>query len=301
MTKGLRFSGLREEFQRYLLEVRGMSERSIKKHLQAFGWFGRFLAEKRVRLARNVSLDFAYEFLEQKSQGCSQRHVKALHGGVRHVLRFLYYIGELRRNIAESMMVPGTWRLAHIPRSFSNDEVNIMIAGLRPETSYDHRECLVILLFICYGLRLKEVADLCLDDIDWGKKTVTVRERKNDMPLVLPLLPQVETALRGYLAHFRPSGLKTRRLFVTIKRRSRAPLGEQAIHEIVKKFLKRCGLEGCATKFRHTLATHLINKGVGLESIGAVLGHRCSDSTRIYAKVHWEALREVAQNYSLNV
>lgn len=297
--KGLPFLELEDEFRRYLLEVRGNSPRSIRKHLLAFRQFGEFLKSRRVRAAQRVSLRLVYGFLEQRSRGRARRYVQTLQGSMRHIIRFLHFARALPEDFSTQMIVPHVWKLADVPKAFSDEELARMLASLTAETPYDHRERLVMLLFICYGLRLGEVTRLGLGDVDSRKKTITVRERKNRVPLVLPLLPPVEEALRGYLEHFRPSDLKTTRLFVTIKRRSRAPLHEMAVHEIIKKFLRRCNVKGCATNFRHTLATHLINKGASLEVIRALLGQQSSESARIYAKVHWEALQEVAQNHSL--
>jgi len=217
------------------------------------------------------------------------------------VLRFLYFAGELRIDLSKQLITPLVWTLADIPESFTEPEIACMLENLRRETPYKYRERAIMLLLICYGLRLGELTHMKLDDIDWQDKTITIRERKNGVPLVLPILPSVEKALKDYLAYSRPKGLKTRRLWVTIHLRSKAPLNKRGIHRIVKKFLQRCGMDGSATKFRHTLATYLVNSGVSLNAIGKLLGHQKLDSSRIYAKVHWEALREVAQNYSLDM
>ena len=299
--KDIALSQLENDFRSYLVGVRALSERSLPRRIRTFRRLTRFLADRRVRSARRVSLELIYEFLAGCASGNSRRHAKTVHEDVRSILRFLHFAGRLRKDLAAHLIAPCVWRLADVPNAFSGRELTRMLSSLKAETPYDHRERLVMLLFICYGLRLGEVTRLELGDFDLCMKTLTVRERKNIDPLVLPLLPAVEDALGGYLEHFRPPGLKTRRLLVSIKRRSRAELMTTGIHEIVKKFLRRCGLQGSATKFRHTLATYLINSGARLEAIQAVLGHRRSDSTRIYAKVHWEALREVADNYSLGL
>jgi site-specific recombinase XerD len=294
-------SALEEEFRGYLREVRSYAPDSMRGHLGTFRRFARFLDAQGVASARCISPDLGYEFLERCVRGKSRRHAKASYQAVRSVLQFLHFSGRHPQDLSRTMTAPCIWRFAHIPKAFSEAEISHMLGHLRAETPYDHRERLVMLLFIVYGLRLGEVTNLSLDDIDLTNKTITVRERKNTVPLVLPLLPVIEEALQGYLAQFRPTGLETSQLFVTIKRRSRAPATWQAIHTVVKKFLVRVGVEGSSIRFRHTLATHLINRGVGLEAIQALLGHRHVDSTRIYAKVHWEALREVAENDSMSL
>lgn len=293
------FSYLEEAYRRHLSEVRALSSSLVKARLRTFRRFRDFLKTKRVRSARRVSLDLAYEFFERSTWAHNRNAIRKLHGGIRSILRFLHCAGILAEDLSRQMITPRVWELADIPQAFSDKEVARMLANLRAGAPYEDRERVVILLFLCYGLRLGEVTQLRLDDIDWKRKMITVRERKNRAPLILPLIPRVEQALRDYLAHLRPGDLSSGRLLVAIGYSSQRPLTVDATCLILKKFLRRCGLDGYATRFRHTLATRLINDGASLEAIQGLLGHRRLDSTRIYAKVHLRPLREVADNYSL--
>lgn len=299
MVKSPFISELEDEYRRYLSEVRSLSPRSIENHIKLFRRFGDFLKARRVRAARRVSLSLTYAFLEECARTNARKSMRTIHWYIRSILRFLHFRRILPTDLSGRMITPRSWKLADLPAAFSEKEIARMLANLRAKTPYDQRERAVMLLFMCYGLRLGEATGINMDDVDLHRKTITIRQRKSGAPLVLPLLPQVEEALLGYREHARPKNLKTRRLFVSIRRRKRARLKWMGIYHIIKKFLRRCGLEGSATKFRHTLATRLINSGVRLEAIQAVLGHQLSDSTRVYAKVHWKALREVAENHSL--
>lgn len=304
--KGPPFSSLEDQYRRYLADVRALRPASIKNHIGTFRWFDRFLKTRRIRAARRVSVDLAYAFLEERGRSCTRGSMSAIHGWIRSILQFLYFAKILPVDLAAKLIPVRTWKLAHLPQAFSTGELARILSELRDETPRGHRERAVMTLFIFYGLRLGEVAGMCLDDIDWRRKTIRIRERKNNVPLVLPLLPPVEEALRGYLTRFRPPDTRTERLFVSVDRRSadrksRAPLRGPGIYEIIRKFLRRCGLKGSANRFRHTLATRLVNEGLDFHTLAAILGHRSSDSTLIYAKVQWEKLREVAENYSLRL
>lgn len=301
MARNRVFLKLEEDFTRYLLGVRGLRYRTIEDYVPIFRRFGNFLKSKGVSAARRITLNLAYEFFEKLAAGCSRKSIKTIGVTVRHILRFLYFTGELSNDLSKQIITSRVWNLADVPKSFTESETARMIENLRYETPYDRRESAIALLLICYGLRRGELANIMMDDIDWQSKTITIHERKNGPPLVLPILPSVEKALKDYLAYSRPKELKTRRLWISIHLRNKTPLNERGIHRVVKKFLRRCGTDGSVTKFRHTLATYLINSGVSLNAIGELLGHQSLDSTRIYAKVHWEALREVAQNYSLDM
>lgn len=224
--KGPSFSELEGRYRRYLASARGLSPASIANHIWVFRKFRDFLKARRVRAARRVTLDLAYAFLEQLAHGYARRSMATMHGSVTRILRFLRFSRIAPRDLSEDMIAPRTWSLSGIPKGFTDDDIAHMLTAFRTETPYDYRERAVMVLFIYYGLRPGEVRQMTLDDIDWRNKTITIRERKNRMPLVLPLLPPVEEALRGYLEHFRPHGLRTRSLFVTIARRSRAPFKE---------------------------------------------------------------------------
>ena len=109
--------------------------------------------------------------------------------------------------------------------------------------------------------------------------------------------PDVGQALAAYLQHDRPR-CSTRRLFVT----QRAPIAGLctgcAIVKTVTRALKRAGIVSerkGGYLFRHTLATEMLGRGASLREIGEVLRHRKADTTRIYAKVDFAALRKLAQ------
>ena len=74
--------------------------------------------------------------------------------------------------------------------------------------------------------------------------------------------------------------------------------GPSAVCEVARQALRRAGLRPAgrvaAHIFRHSLATRMIRSGASLEEISQVLRHRKIDSTRLYAKVEFEALRGVA-------
>jgi site-specific recombinase XerD len=297
-TRSPAFASLERAFFQYLCEVRALSPVSVAKHIYHFRRFRDFLRTKRVVAARRVSLEHAYAFFEYLACTNGRKSMAIIHWHIRDIYRFLHFKQILAGNAVDHMMTPRSWRLSRLPKGFSEDELACMFTHLRSETPRDHRELMMMMLLICYGLRRSELTRINTNDINWRDNTITIHERKNRIPLVLPLLPPVGEAITGYLEHFRPKGLKTRRLLVTIYAGKCAPAMPHLVDDVVGRFLRRCGIKGASGRFRHTLATRLINAGVDLPTIQGLLGHRHSDSTLIYAKVHWEALREVAENSS---
>ncbi len=249
---------LEPEYRDYLSEVRALRPISINRLVGIFRRFRNFLVTKRVRSARRISLDLVYEFLERCCRGLARSGAGSIENGVRSFLKFLHFARILPRDLTKGMIMPWAWSLSDVPDSFSDSELATMFAELRSDTRHDLRERAVVTLFICYGLRHNEVRLLKTGDVDFRAKRITVRERKNRVPLVLPLLPLAEEAIRDYLDRARPARSDSKRLIIALNRGHGPTLSRQMVWNILKGFLKRCGIDGSARKFRHTLATRLI-------------------------------------------
>src|SRR6202022_449409 len=142
------------------------------------------------------------------------------------------------------------------------------------------------------GLRKGEFLDLTVDSVVqigaayWLH--VPLGKLRNDR--YIPLHPQLKDLLDEWLAR-RPAGLRSRYLFVEHGQR----IGHNRVDRAVAHVSASAGI-GHVTphQLRHTLATQAINRGMSLEAIAALLGHRSMRMTMVYAKI---ANRTVADEY----
>lgn len=153
----------------------------------------------------------------------------------------------------------------------------------------------MFLLVTTYGLRTSEVAALRLDDINWRAGRLCISRRKTVTPLVLPLTTEVGAAVAEYLRRDRPK-LPDREVFLRV----RAPAGKlkpTAVTEAFQGWTRRSGLiipfQGPHC-LRHSLAVHLLREGTSLKAIGDLLGHRSSEATCVYLRLHVDDLRDAA-------
>ena len=159
----------------------------------------------------------------------------------------------------------------------------------------DVRDRAILLLLAVYGFRAGEVAALRLDDVDWEHDRLTVRRSKPGRSQVYPLMPVVGQAIIRYLKEARPRRA-CRELFLKI----RAPIGpmtSKSLYGVVAERIKRLGIHVPRRGphvLRHACAGHLMARGLSLKEIADHLGHRSLTSTRVYAKVDLQGLREVA-------
>ena len=142
------------------------------------------------------------------------------------------------------------------------------------------------------GMRKGEFRDLTVDAVvQIGSAYwlhVPVGKLRSDR--YIPLHPQLKDLLDGWLAE-RPAGLRSKYLFLDHGRR----IGKQRVDRAVAEVAAAAGV-GHVTphQLRHTLATQAINRGMSLEAIAALLGHRSMRMTMVYARI---ADRTVADEY----
>jgi site-specific recombinase XerD len=214
---------------------------------------------------------------------------------VRSVLRYLRQEGQVSSDLASLVAAPRRYADATLPIGLAPDQVLRVLNGVDRSTSIGVRDHSMLTLLSIYGMRASEVAALRLDDVDWKIDQIQIAQSKGRRKLVLPLIPEAGDAILAYIRDGRPMS-QHRELFI----RHKAPYSRMtspAVYQIVRKALDCAGVESLRRGphlFRHTQATAWIRGGWSLKAVGDLLGHRCADTTRIYAKVAIEDLREVA-------
>ena len=158
------------------------------------------------------------------------------------------------------------------------------------------RARVLLLLFAIYGLRTSEATGLLVNDIDWKKKTFTVRRSKTYTIQQFPISPALETALRRYLKDGRPH-CESEFLLVTHKWPFRR-LDSGAVSQDIHLRMQSLGIQSVRygpIALRHSCATRLLSKDMTLQEIADFLGHKDSLSVGIYAKHDLAALKKVAR------
>ena len=130
------------------------------------------------------------------------------------------------------------------------------------------------------GLRLSELCDLRLGDLDLVGQRVAVREGKGKRDRIVPLSATTVTALRDYLAA--RSVAQTDHLLIFRQQAIKPGL----VQARLRRYGKAVDVKVSPHRLRHTLATRLVNTGMDIVSIQRLLGHEKLETTLIYAHVH---------------
>lgn len=281
-----------QQLETYLLEDRGLTSTTVVRRL---GVARRFLAALDVRdlaaLGR-ISTSAISGFIVHEARSQSVGSTKLLVSHLRSLLRFLHVRGYCRQLAAAVPAVAGH-RLARLPRFIPWGEVQKLLDSCDLRTPAGLRDHAVVLLLARLALRAGEVAALELGDVHWVAGTIFVRG-KGSRHCCLPLSQDVGAAIARYLEAGRPP-TKSRRLFV----RCFAPhgdFGSGTVNSLIQRACRRAGLpRRSAHQLRHSAATQMLRSGASLQAVAEALRHRSLDTTAIYAKVDYQALRSLAR------
>ena len=139
------------------------------------------------------------------------------------------------------------------------------------------------------GLRLSELINLRIRDIDSKRMVVVIKQRKGAKDRLVPLSPKLLALLRRYFLEYKPQTY----LF---EGQSGGKYGRRSVQQIFHKARVAAGIKKNASlhTLRHSYATHLLDAGVNLRSIQVLLGHFSSKTTEIYthiSKAHIQKIR----------
>jgi integrase/recombinase XerD len=138
------------------------------------------------------------------------------------------------------------------------------------------------ILMICYsgGLRLSEVANLKLTDIDSTRMQIRVEQSKGKKDRYTLLSSKLLTILNDYIKIYKPKNY----LFEGAKK---GKYSVSSIQNIMKTSVERAGIkkEVSVHTLRHSFATHLLENGTDLRYIQSLLGHENSKTTEIYTHI----------------
>lgn len=280
------------EYRTFLLTVRGLSATTTGQHARTVKALIDFACPDPQRLARLRQQDIE-AFVERSGTVMSRPSLQHEIAHLRSFLRFCADRGYTKSKL-DVIDMPRVYRGELPPRALDWPMVCKLLDSIDTSAPEGLRDHAILYLMAHFGLRPSEVAALTVDAIDWTAGKVRVEQRKTRSSIILPLDEQARRVIRRYLDARRPDS-PWKEIFLKV-RCPPDPIKAATIDDIFSKRLRLSGLSVTASgpySLRHSFAMRLLQKGVGIKTIGDLLGHRSLESTCVYLRLHVEALREV--------
>ena len=193
-----------------------------------------------------------------------------------------YYSGTYKRKFFVDL--PRSKKAKKLPVVLSRDEIGKMIAHT---TNPKHRT-MVEILYAC-GLRVSELVNIKIKDIDIDRKMLHIREAKGGKDRYVPLPKKLQSVIKAQQSLKEPGEY----LFTS---RQRSKMATMSISKVVAQAARRVGIIKSVSPhtLRHSFATHMLENGVNLRYIQSMLGHARLETTQIYTKVAVNKFNEIS-------
>lgn len=258
------------------LRLKNYSPNTLKNYRSHFIsfllWFGDI---KPSLITKNMIMD--YLVMLRRKENWSSTHQNQ----VINAVKFFYEkVLKQPRTVYDLPRAKKEWKL---PPVFAEEEVKNILLALE---NLKHKTILC-LAYAC-GLRVSEIVNMKLKDIDSKRMVITIRQGKGRKDRQVMLSEKLLVLLREYFKEYKPKAW----LF-------EGQYGEQytsrSVEEIIKKAKAKAGVtkKGSIHALRHSFATHLLEGGTDLISIKELLGHNSISTTSIYTHVSKKQLNKI--------
>lgn len=285
-----------EHFRHYLRDTCGLAESTCSsrvKHVSSLltQCFGLGAVDNSQMTAQDIEDCFVDYATRLKPVSLA-----VIRTNLRSYLRFRALRGDRNQNLVAALPLIANYSHANLPKSLTEDQLDRLLQAFDLNNPVGLRDYGIARCLIDLGLRGHEVAQLSLESVDWSAGVLTITHSKTQRVQQLPLPVQTGQAIAQYLRHGRPT-TANRRLFVRHRAPIDAPLSVSAIRNTIFRAFRRCGLDEYLYRshaLRHSLAIRLQRSGASVKEIADALRHRNLQTTKVYAKVDLEKLRQVA-------
>ena len=259
------------------LQRRNYSPSTTRQYLRDIAAFAKHFHRSPDRLGAEQIRDYQLFLIHEKKLAWST------YNQIVCALRF-FYIKVLKRTFLLAD-IPFTRKQQKLPSILSQQEV----AQLLVAPNHLKTRALLMLIYSA-GLRRSEAAHLLVSDIDSERMTITIRQGKWQKDRVVMLSPVLLQTLQQYWRYEHP------KVWLFPGATPGQPISGNDVFGVFKNALRRAGITKPVSphSLRHAFATHMLEAGVDLRTIQALLGHRSLKTTSRYLHVSPQQLHATA-------
>ncbi len=205
--------------------------------------------------------------------------------------------GYTANNPSRLLRVPKTF--AKIVETFTDDQIQRLLGAVDIKEVNGFRDLCIMLLLLDTGIRLTELINLEIPDLDLERGEIKIRG-KGGKERIVPVGAKVQKALWKYIHRYRPESAhpNVQNLFLSIQGYG---LSGSRVYRVIAGNGKKAGLQGvrCSPHtFRHTFAKNFLLNGGDLFTLQKILGHSTLDVVRLYVNFTFEDIKVQHRKYS---
>lgn len=285
------------EFIDFIRLEKGLSQNTIQSYKRDLTQYHDYLSEQKLKHIDNVDrMVIQKYFATLKDEGKSSKTIARLAATIRSFHQFA--IREKYAVKDPTILIETPKYEQKLPDVLSEQEVNQLLTFPHMTNARDERDRAMLELLYGTGVRVSELIQLKVEDVNLTMGFVRVFGKGNKERIV-PLGDQLMKLLKHYIQEVRPNLLKKQITDVLFLNARGGALTRQGFWKILKKI----GLEKGITKtltphtLRHSFATHLLENGADLRAVQEMLGHSDISTTQLYTHISKKQIRDMYLTY----
>ena len=282
----------------YIIELKTIKQRdkdtTVNSDSEDIYKYLEYMESKNISSALDISYNNLLDYLKYLDD--NKYEVSSVARKIVSIKAFHKYLSENYNvvDISTKINTPKFYR--KLPNILTIEEVDNLL-DIKLDTPFDYRNKAMLELMYSSGLRVSELINLELSDIDLNNNYVRCFG-KGSKERIVPVGEYSSKYLSIYINEYRDSmkkGYYTEKIFLNNHGKE---MTRQGFFKIIKKIAKDKDINKNITPhmLRHSFATHLLNNGADLRTIQEMLGHSSISTTQIYTNVTNDILKE---NYDL--
>ena len=280
-----------DEFIDYLRFEKKYSENTISSYKRDLNKINSYLKKDFIKLTKADIQKYIQNLSKNESSNTISRTISSL----KSFYKFLEINKYTNTNPLTTIISPKTAR--KLPKVLSEEEVNKLL-DINLNNDFDYRNKAMLELMYSSGLRVSELINLTVNDVDLKNSLVRIFG-KGSKERIVPLNDYATETLNNYILYHRPKLFKQKENNYLFLNNHGNQMTRQGFFKTLKKIAKEKGIKSELSPhtLRHSFATHLLKYGADLRSIQELLGHSDISTTQIYTHITNEMLEKNYHEY----
>ncbi len=283
-----------KEFKIYLEKIKGYSLYTIKNYELDLNDYISFCKKNNINIYKATYFDIKNYLVKLYEKDYKKTSISRRISALRSFYSYLYDEEKVDKNIFKYISIPKKEK--KLPKYITNDEIDTIFNIPDLNSPIGVRNRLILELLYGSGIRVGELCNIKLKDINMNDKTIRIFGKGKKMRIAY-YGSKCSEILDLYINEYRNILLnnKTNEYLIVGAYKKDKPLTTRMIEIIINDIIEASAIKKNISPhtLRHTFATHLLNEGCDILIVKELLGHSSLDTTGIYTHVSNERLRKV--------
>lgn len=297
-TKSTCPSCFQPAFENYIEYIMNFdyADSTIKEFRFTTIMFLKYLSNHGINTFKILTPVIITDFFKDKSY-YSKSYLKIMVKCLRRFLNYLYFEKYIDGDLSFALPEIHLIRNAFLPPIIDPTDIDELLRSIDTSLPIGKRDYAILMIAAKTGLRTSDIKRLSIHDIDWREHTISIIQKKTQIPLKVPFPKDVGWAIIDYLKNGRPVS-SDNILFIRHSPEGGRFSDKNTLHEILHKQIRITGIQLHSNNYhglhslRSSYAKRLFDFNTPLPVISNLLGHQSTTPTSRYLSIDFDRLRE---------